>query len=557
MQVVFDRYAIAARGSHVDLATGERVRIATRDVPDDDWRRRWRVRVDALLEGCEGIAALLDAGDATPYAVFEVMRDDAHGSDGRAPGAAERTRLWRALDWLEARGLCAGPARLSRRRADGRLCCDVKIAWPIETPAERDAAARQARAWRRLAGPRAMRRPAGGDRKAGVWRDLRALEEFDDRAGLVDLAARPCDALLFARRSGRVALAQNVQPALVSSELMGHRSFVLVGGAAELSAGAWALSLALESGRRHYAVGRGSGAIHVRERAASYGGPAAAPVLVPRADLGNPRARGLLDRAAEHLSRGHVAAAGRAAARALQLARQPRRVRATGAPPRDRATRARADCRGRRAAPARARRPARRTTPRAPARESRRIRARPRSDGVRFRVPGKAPTRRPITLRHPQPARTIGVPSTHSRRGRAGRSARARPAPTGARTATRRRGEPQGRRGPHGRRIPPALADPATLQPCDRRRPAGASRVGPRAGATHAPAAQPHRVRRASRWATRSSRRSRAVRPPAAGSGAPVRRRARAPRASRARATAASSPPRRARGRRTRARRRA
>ena len=327
MQVVFDRYAMAPRGSYVDLATGERVRIATRDVPDDDWRRRWRVRVDALLEGCAGIASLLDAGDAGPHAVFEVVRDDAHGSGGRAHGAAERGRLWRALDWLEARGLCAGPCRQNRRRVDGRLCCDVKIAWPIETPAEREAAARQAGAWRRLAGPRAMRRPASDHRGAGVLRDLGALEEFDERAGLVELAARPSEALLFARQSGRVALAWSVHPDHVDSELMEQRSFVLVESGAESSAGAWARALALESGRRHYAIKPAGGPNHVRERAVSYGDPAAPPALAPRDNLGSRRARTSLDRAAEHLSRGEVAPAARLAGRAVQLAGARRDLR--------------------------------------------------------------------------------------------------------------------------------------------------------------------------------------------------------------------------------------
>ncbi|MDQ3168563.1 MAG: hypothetical protein M3Q55_00300, partial [Acidobacteriota bacterium] len=111
MQVVFDRYAPAGGAVHVDLATGDRVRIMVHDVPDQDWRRRWRVRIGALLDGCEGIEPLIDAGDAGPHAVFEVVRDD--NGERRAPArdAAGRARLAQALDWLEARGLCAGPRR--------------------------------------------------------------------------------------------------------------------------------------------------------------------------------------------------------------------------------------------------------------------------------------------------------------------------------------------------------------------------------------------------------------------------------------------------------------
>ena len=343
MQVVFDRYASAGGAAYIDLATGERVRIVSMDVPDDDWRRRWRVRVEALLDGCDGIEPLVDAGDAGPHAIFEVVRDEDPRRVAPARDARGRARLSKALGWLESRGLCPGPCRESRRCADGRVRCDIRIAWPIETDGERRAASRQARAWRRIAGPRAVRREAGGAAPAIGHASMDALEEFDARAGLVDIAEPVGAALRYARQSGRVAISSALSPARVGRELLERRSFMVFSprstpGDPDADTAAWAAMLALESGRRHYAVSLDTRAVHVREEALSYGAgespyrDSAATPVEPRQDDRSARgARALIARARDSLLRGRLAPASRDAARAMLLAGQRHDLRARAA----------------------------------------------------------------------------------------------------------------------------------------------------------------------------------------------------------------------------------
>ena len=312
MQIEFDRYAPAGGGAHVDLPTGRRVRIAVRDVVDEGWRRRWHARVDALMTAPPGIERLLDAGEAGPRAVFEVTEE---AGAGPAPAGARVRRvdlLRPALRWLATRGLCAGPCRAGRVREPGVLCCDTALGWPIETDAERRAACAQQRAWlawmSRASGPRS--RGARADIDMATVQDDGAgmipamtFEEFDTRAGLVEAGVSLDEALVHARQAGRVALPSSVPPAALPEGLLARRSFLLVGGDGR----EWAAALAAASGRRHYIVGRREPPRHVREAAAAYGAAVA--------------------RTRSFLERHRVAAAGRAAGRAITLAR---RARATG-----------------------------------------------------------------------------------------------------------------------------------------------------------------------------------------------------------------------------------
>lgn len=268
MRIEFDRYQPLADGAYRDLATGSRVAIGLRTVPDAAWRRRWRARVDALMEAPVGIQPLTDAGDAGPHAVFEAVVPIPAARGPIDPHAA--ALVLDALRWLDAHTLSAGPCRPRRLLDGGRLACDVSMAWPIETPQERMAARVQLRRWRRRLGKRetddaAPCVGAGGRRSA--WQACAdALEELDDRAGLVSLAWPPTAALRFARRRGMVAVSADVAPHELPRELVSSRSFLLIGD----SKGRWASALAVAGARRHYEVAGKPGDALVREAAAPY-----------------------------------------------------------------------------------------------------------------------------------------------------------------------------------------------------------------------------------------------------------------------------------------------
>jgi transcriptional regulator with AAA-type ATPase domain len=316
MQIRFDRYTPRGGTRHLDLATGCLVDIVTRGVPDEGWRRRWRARVTALLDGCAGLEALVDAGDAGAHAVFEVR---AVMGAARGPRDPRRMPARHAVAWLASRGLSAGPCRASRLLADGRLCADAQTGWPVETGAEQRAARLAGRAWRRLLGGGARGlADTTYDGERDDWWD----EEPDGRAGLVELPMGERAALWFARASGRVALAGTLDPAEVLPGFE-ERSFVIVGGARDRCA-AWSRALAAAGPRRHFHVAGAAGALVARERAPAY----AEAVRVMDTGGAASRACALAARAARALERGRLASAIRLAARAGSWAGEGSRQRA-------------------------------------------------------------------------------------------------------------------------------------------------------------------------------------------------------------------------------------
>ncbi len=316
MQIVFDRYEPLGGTRYVDLATRERVTIAIRAVPGRDWRRRWGMRVEALQQACDGIERLIDAGDAGAHEVFEVRALPAGG-----PAHVRALRVHhvaRAIAWLSARRLTAGPCRRDRLLDDGRLRADLQTAWPAETAAEQRAARASWRAWRALAGagPTAAATTGEPPRTAAVRYDA-TDEALDGRVGLIELPLPSAAALAFARATGRVALAGHVNPYLVPHEYR-RRSFVLVDARRETCA-AWSGALAASSGRRHFYVPAARAALVARERAPAYL-PAPADVESRAAAGVDPRAREWLRRARLDLSHGRLAPAIRLAGRAVLVA---------------------------------------------------------------------------------------------------------------------------------------------------------------------------------------------------------------------------------------------
>ena len=236
MQMMFDRYAPCGGARHVDLATGRAVEIGLHDVPDDGWRRRWRVRTEALLSGCDGLEQLLDAGEAGAERVFEVRAVRA----GHARPVDPRRALARqAVAWLSSRNLSCGPCRGGRLLPDGCLAADIHTAWPIETAGERRAASRALRRWRALVGcghvPAAPR-----DRLAPRYAAYD--DAIDRRAGLVEQPMDAGAALAFARMSGRVAVGPGVDPFEMTMEQR-RRSCVVI-DLPRASCAAWSAALA-------------------------------------------------------------------------------------------------------------------------------------------------------------------------------------------------------------------------------------------------------------------------------------------------------------------------
>jgi len=271
MRIAFDRYERLDDGAYRDLATGMRVAISVREVPDTAWRLRWRTRVSALVDAPAGIQRLIDAGDAGPHTVFEVVEP---GRASTAPlGRTDRAHLAVAIEWLDARGLAPGPCDVRRVLAGGRLACDVATGWPVETADEQAEAARQVRQWRaRLRGGAAAARRAatgagGPDVVRGEWAaHARALDELDTRSGLVSLALPLEEALRFARARGLVALASTIAPERLSREALASRSFLVVGE----PAAHWAVALAVAGPRRHYDVSTRPRLAVAREAAVPY-----------------------------------------------------------------------------------------------------------------------------------------------------------------------------------------------------------------------------------------------------------------------------------------------
>src|SRR5690606_23784604 len=96
----------------------------------------------------------------------------------------------------------------------------------------------------------------------------------------------------------------------IPDDVLTRRSFVLIGNVEAR----WAAALARRSGRRHYMAGAPSGAVTVHEEAAPYAVDARAAVVLTEAQ--------------SLIARGRVAAAGRAAGRAMVLAANASRARA-------------------------------------------------------------------------------------------------------------------------------------------------------------------------------------------------------------------------------------
>ncbi|HUF25209.1 MAG TPA: hypothetical protein VMN81_13840, partial [Vicinamibacterales bacterium] len=316
MQIVFDRYEPRGGARHVDLATGGLVDVITWSVPDEDWRRRWRARVNAILEGCAGIEPLIDAGDAGAHAVFEV-RAAAAGARA-APRDPRRMPARLAVGWLRARGLSAGPCLAARLTGDGRLCADAQTAWPVETAAEWRAARASWRAWRRLFGGSVPAVPEAARRERPT---ACADDDYDARAGLVELPVDAGEALVFARASGRVAVDGALDPSGVVPELAGRSCVILRAGRA--SCAGWSRALAAAGAHRHFYVPVERVALTARERAPAYAPPE--PRLRPAP--GGQRAQALVLKAARALERGRLAPALRLAGRAA-LAADGGRLRA-------------------------------------------------------------------------------------------------------------------------------------------------------------------------------------------------------------------------------------
>ena len=304
MQILFDRYEACGGPRHVDLATGELVDVTTRDVPDEGWRRRWRRRVDTLLEGCEGLERLVDAGEAGAHAVFEVRGLTAALPRPTAPKGSAAAF---AIAWLEARMQSAGPCRAARLLADGRLAADLHTGWPVETDAERRAARASWRAWRALTGPAAR---GSGSSARDIAADFVDTDDvLDGRAGLVPLDRSEARAMAFARASDRVLLGAHVDPSRVPADTRA-RSCVIV-GASVRACRAWSAALAAAGARRHFYVRSGARPPVLRERAAAYGAAG-----TETRDRGRPRdakTAARLARAARDVAAGRLAAAVRQA----------------------------------------------------------------------------------------------------------------------------------------------------------------------------------------------------------------------------------------------------
>ena len=308
MAIAFDRYALLADVYYVDLATGRRVTITRLHAPDDDWRRRWRMRVGALMTPVNGMERLIDAGDDGARGVFEVR--EAGLRTVAAPG--RQTRLVsEAVAWLRDRGLCAGPCLSARVTAAGCLAADIQTAWPIETPAERAEARRQFHAWTRRFGAADPPSPRRRPQDAAPF----AVDEgFDRRAGLVRLDVSCDDALRFARRSGRLAIGGEVEPSMLTREER-RRSAVLIEPDRERRA-VWSVALAVASARRHYFVPAARASLIARERAPAYGLGISPPASVTT------MARRIAEKAAAAAARHRLAEALRLANRALAQGEQ-------------------------------------------------------------------------------------------------------------------------------------------------------------------------------------------------------------------------------------------
>ncbi|MEX2273482.1 MAG: sigma 54-interacting transcriptional regulator [Vicinamibacterales bacterium] len=319
MQIVFDRYVPRESPRHLDMATGQMVSIATRDVPSEDWRRRWRMRIETLLAGHAGLEPLVDAGESGPRAVFEV-RALALSARGARAGSRPAPAAG-AIAWLRACRLSPGPCRAARLLSDGRLCADAQTAWPIETPEEAQAARRAWRQWQRLLGPLPDVAPPSGASHRSASGAGGADEEFDSRAGLVALPISGSDALRFARETGRIAVGACIAPNEIATDLKARRSFILLESPRE-SAAAWAASLAAYGSRRHFLVSPARHVVVARERAAAYTAvPVAAPPSAPpREGYAWPRAALLLARARGELAHHQLARAVRTAGRAALIA---------------------------------------------------------------------------------------------------------------------------------------------------------------------------------------------------------------------------------------------